>query len=379
MSKELDIAKDEGRYRFLRELNGVQINFSSNDYISIASDLDLQREFFSQYKNLLESTPMFSSSSSRLITGNYPLIAELESELAKIYERDAIVFNSGYDGNTTILETIVSKDTLVLTDRLNHASIYNGIINSKVTSYRYRHLNMEHLRELLEKYSGQYKEILVVTETIYSMDGDCVDLQKLVNLKKEFGFKIFLDEAHSFGVYGYGLAYKEKLHQEIDFLFIPLGKGGGSIGAYLICDTHIKEYLVNFAKGFIYTTALPPINIAWNLFILKKIPQMEGRIEKLRAITEYFYEKLEKYQVETAVKLNIISTTHIIPIIIPKVSLCNKIAESMRAKDILVFAIKEPTVPKNTSRLRISLNSNITKGDVDRFFEVLKDELNNLL
>ena len=143
------------------------------------------------------------------------------------------------------------------------------------------------LEKLLQKYSDRYEDILVISESVYSMDGDVADIEKLVELKRKYNFSLMLDEAHSYGVYGYGIAYNLNLVSEIDFLVIPLGKGGGSVGAMVICEGYLKNYIINKSRKFIFSTALPPVNSSWNLFILGKMEEFDERRVKLELLKNH--------------------------------------------------------------------------------------------
>lgn len=364
---ELYKIKKENRFRSLKTMNSNLINLSSNDYLGIGNDKVLLQKFFRIYDNL----PL-SSSSSRLISGSYPIVLELEEELEKIYNKPAIVFNSGFDCNSCIIETFCDKNTLILSDRLNHSSIYDGILGSGAKFFRYNHLDLNHLKSFLLKYSNKYDNILVITETIFSMDGDFVNLDKLIQLKKEFNFYLMIDEAHSYGVYNYGMVHNKNLVKEVDFLVLPLGKGGGSNGSYLICEEIFKDYIINKGKKFIYTTALPPINNAWNLFILKNMHSFSDKREKLKELTILAHSLIKKYGLKTD------STTHIISIIIGDNEKLDKIISYLITKGYFVCGIKEPTVPKNTSRIRIGLSPTISVLDLKNFFKELDYAINSI-
>lgn len=365
IENEFENLKKENRFRKLTNLNNNLINFSSNDYMGLNSNKALRDEFYNSVKNL----PL-SSSSSRLISGSYDIILDLEETLNNIYGKSGLVFNSGFDCNTCVIETFFDKNTLILSDRLNHASIYNGIIHSNAKFLRYKHLDFSNLKLLLIKYSKNYDNILVISETIYSMDGDLIDLDELISLKKEFNFLLMIDEAHSYGVHGYGLAYEKKYINFIDFLVVPLGKGGASIGCYLICDQIYKDYIINRGRHFIYTTALPPVNNAWNLFVLKKMNAFHEERKKLKTLTILAHNLLKKYN------LTSFSSTHIISIIIGENSKLDKIINYLISKGFFVYGVKEPTVPKGTSRIRIGLTPHISPLELEKFFKELNYAIN---
>ena len=360
--------KSENNFRSLKEFGGKEINFSSNDYLGVAHDKKLLEEFYSKYK------PKLSSSSSRLMSGSYTEVMELEKRAEEIYKKPCIVFNSGFDVNSSILETFYGKKSLIITDRLNHASIYDGIINSGAEIVRYKHLDIENLEEILKKYSGKYSDILVVCETIYSMDGDITPIKEITELKKKYNFSLMIDEAHSYGVYGYGMVYNFNLVKDIDFLVIPLGKGGGSVGAFVFCEEILKKYIINKSRKFIFTTALPPVNNMWNLFILNKMENEEFN-KKRKILSEKVNFTLKKLK-EKGIKTN--SASHIISVVIGDNRKIIKIENNLRAKGYFISGIKEPTVPKNTARFRISLNPEISFKNIENFIEELKYELDTV-
>ncbi len=368
--KELLKLKKEENYRTLKLNERKGINFSSNDYLGLNEDKELRVEFFEKFQGV---DLLFSSSSSRLLTGSYPIIMNLEKELEIIYNKKALLFNSGYDANTCLIETLFSKNSLIISDRYNHSSIYSGIKASEAKLLRYRHLDYTQLENFLKKYSSEYEDILVVSETVYSMDGDRADIKKIVELKKKYKFKLLIDEAHSFGVSGYGECYETGVLDAIDYLVIPLGKAGASIGAYVLTDELSKEYLINKGKKFIYTTALPPINVAWNFFILKKMQEFESRRENLVKLSIYTKKLLSEYRIQT------ISTTNIISVVVGENRKVNIISENLREKGYLVYPIKEPTVPKGTARLRISLTAYHSKEIIYKFVKELKNEIDSIL
>lgn len=363
---ELDNLKNNNNFRTLTPLNTKLINFSSNDYMGIGNDKTLQEEFYNTH------TPLLSSTSSRLISGSYHEIIELENRLEEIYKNSALVFNSGFDCNSCIIETFFKKNSLILTDRLNHASIYDGILHTESKFIRYPHLNLEKLEKLLIENQSKYDQILVVSETIYSMDGDCVDLQKIVELKKKYNFYLMIDEAHSFNIHGYGIAYNLNLVKDIDFLTIPLGKGGGSIGCYLITDQLFKEYIINKGKKFIYSTALPPVNNAWNLFVLNKIPSFTEKREQLEKLTQLSHFLIKEYDLKS------FSTSHIISIIIGDNTKLDKITQYLNKMGFFVYGVKEPTVPKGSSRIRVGLTPEISLEQLNKFFKELHYAINNI-
>lgn len=369
IENELNKFREENRFRNVKTNAKNILNFSSNDYLALASDKKLLKDFYSKIDETNLENFKLSSSSSRLIDGSYSCVLELEKEIEKIYKKPALVFNSGFDANSSVIETFFNKNSLIISDRLNHASIYDGCINSGAKILRYNHLDITAIEKLLEKYSKIYDDILVVTETVYSMDGDIANISEIAKLKEKYNFHLMVDEAHSYGVFSYGIAYLENLISKIDFLIIPLGKGGASVGAFVICEKLYKDYLINKSRKFIYSTALPPINNFWNLYILKNMNFFEDKRKKLNSLVNYTLNKLKELNIETT------STSHIISIVIGENKKTMKISKNLEEKGYLAYAIKEPTVPKNTARLRVSLTADMQIDEIDKFLKILKIEL----
>lgn len=367
MQEELNQFEQEGRLRKVETKPGNMTNFSSNDYLSLAGQIPLRQKFYEEYPCLA-----LSSSSSRLIDGSYSIVMDLEKKLEEIYGKSALCFNSGFDANSSVIETIFPKKSLILTDRLNHASIYDGIIASNSKFLRYSHLDMKALEKLLKKYQNDYEDIVIISESIYSMDGDCADLEALVSLKKQYNAQLMIDEAHSYGVYGYGIAYEKKLVSEIDYLILPLGKGGASMGAFVLCDEVAKKYLINRSRKFIYSTALPPITHAWNYYVLTHMQDFQEEQEALFRKEKLLYRLLQEEKIATT------SSTHIVSIVIGNNEKANALSKALFQKGFLIQAIKEPTVPKNTARLRLSLTSAIPEEEIKRFVKELRHEMDIL-
>ena len=364
---ELDCLHDENQFRVLRELKDSDglLNLSSNDYLGLAAMPELREEF---YKNLKDSSAgdayALSSSSSRLLTGNHPAYLELEQALSEMYNnRAALVFNSGYHANIGILPALSTKKDLILCDKLNHASIIDGIRLSDARFKRYPHLDYKTLAKLLEKNSGKYENIFIISESVFSMDGDIADLRKLVELKQKYNATLLIDEAHSVGVFGAtgcGLAEGQGVLDEIDIIIGTFGKAFCSTGAYAVMDATLRDYLINKMRPFIFTTALPPVVVNWSRFVLGKTINMGERRKHLFAISA----KLHK-------GLGTTGDSQIVPLVVGENSTAIAVSKKLREAGILVFAIRPPTVPAGTARLRFSLNATLTEKDIDKILEVL--------
>ena len=357
INQELLILKEKKNYRSLPQLthegrdvivNGQRmLNLSSNDYLGLANDLSLREEFL---KNLTPESFLPTSSSSRLLTGNYTVYEELEQQLSTMFGAEsALVFNSGYHANTGILPAVSDARTLILADKLVHASLIDGIRLSSAKCIRYRHNDLPQLQRLLEENHSMYEKIIIVTESIFSMDGDEADLQALVRLKHNYSnVLLYVDEAHAFGARGkkgLGCAEEQNCINDIDFLIGTFGKAAASAGAYIICRQIIREYLINKMRTFIFTTALPPIQIQWTSWVLKEALSDKG------------------YQCP--------SVSHIVPMVVGASEDTIKKAEELQRKGFYALPVRPPTVPEGTSRIRFSLTADITENEIDRLIEII--------
>ena len=333
----------------------VMLNLSSNDYLGLASRSDLREAFFEEWK---EKDYPLSSSSSRLLTGNFTVYTELEQLMAERFNREAaLLFNSGYHANTGILPALADKQTLILADKLVHASIIDGILLSGAPFQRYRHNDYNQLETLLKKNAGQYEQLFIVTESIFSMDGDVANLRRLVELKKSYpNVCLYVDEAHAIGVRGkngLGIAEEQDCIREIDLLVGTFGKALASMGAYVVCSRTIREYLVNCMRPLIFSTALPPAQIAWTRFIFERLPEFSSLREELTLTSHLLSDALEGKGGE-------ISESHIIPYIIGENNDCISKAEELQRKGFYCLPVRPPTVPKGMARIRFSLTADIT-------------------
>lgn len=318
------------------------LNLSSNDYLGLASHRALREEFLNA---LTPDTFLPTSSSSRLLTGNFCVYNELENELAHLFDKEAaLVFGSGYHANTGILPAVSDSQTLILADKLVHASIIDGIRLSSAKCIRYRHNDLSQLERLLKEYHTRYRQIIIVTESIFSMDGDEADLRTLAGLKHLYNnILLYVDEAHAFGTrgrHGLGCAEEQECIHDIDFLVGTFGKAAASVGAYIVCTKAIREHLVNHMRTFIFTTALPPVNIAWTLFVVQRLADMEKRREHLAHISRLLREALQ------ARGHNCPSSSHIVPFIIGTSTDAVLTAETLQRHGFYALPIRPPTMPK---------------------------------
>lgn len=336
------------------------LNFSSNDYLGLGVNTSLRREFF---VGLTVDSLWMSSSSSRLLTGNFTVHTQLETLLCELYNSDgALIFNSGYHANIGILKAISNEKTLIIADKLVHASLIDGMRLCDASHIRCKHNDIEHLGCLLKKHAKRYKRVIVVTESIFSMNGDEADLEGLVALKKTYpNVLIYLDEAHAFGVRGakgLGCAEEKGCIAEIDFLVGTFGKALASVGAFVICAKEYRELLVNKMRSFIFTTALPPINIQWTLFLLRKLPLLVAEREHLAELSKLLREALVAKGYECP------STSHIVPLITGDSAMAIEKAKEIQRKGVYALPVRPPTVPKGASRIRFSLSANLSFDEI---------------
>lgn len=347
------------------------LNLSSNDYLGLANDRKLRQEF---RESLTTETFLPTSSSSRLLTGNFGIYDRLEQQLADSFGTEAaLTFNSGYHANTGILPAVSNTHTLILADKLVHASLIDGIRLSAAKCIRYRHNEYNQLERLLQVNHSEYERIIVVTESIFSMDGDEADLRELVRLKKQYpNVLLYVDEAHAFGVRGQrglGCAEEQDCINDIDFLVGTFGKALASAGAYIVCRKVIREYLINKMRTFIFTTALPPVTVQWTSFMLERLAGFWQRREALRFLSNQLREALKNKGYDCP------STSHIVPLITGESCVAIRKAEELQRKGFYALPVRPPTVPEGTSRIRFSLTAEIRESEMEKLInEISKDE-----
>jgi 8-amino-7-oxononanoate synthase len=340
-------------------MNGRKLlNLASNNYLGLAGDERLiQASIRAAHEYGAGST------ASRLIVGNYSLYEHVETELARWKGTEAaLIFNSGYTANIGIISTLVGRNDLVFSDKWNHASIIDGIILSRVEMKRYQHNDLDHLEALLKK-APLHKRKLIVTDTVFSMDGDIAPLKGLVELKEKYGAILMVDEAHSSGVYGEGgegLVHDFGLLEQVDIQMGTFSKALGSFGAYVTGKQWLIDYFVNKMRSFIFTTALPPAVLGSIQAAIHIIQQEKGRRKQLHEYSQYFRTKLSDLGFNIGT-----SETQIVPVIIGSNELTVQFSERLQERGIAAVAIRPPTVPEGTARIRFSLMATLTKDQLD--------------
>ncbi|MFI3299872.1 MAG: 8-amino-7-oxononanoate synthase [Candidatus Gastranaerophilales bacterium] len=338
------------------EYNGAKLlNLSSNNYLGFGDNSSITKEFLSE----VNTDYGFGSTSARLLTGELPIYDELEQIITKAFGTEkSLIFNSGYHANVGIMSSICGLGDVVFSDKLNHASIIDGMKLARGKFFRYPHLNYESLEHQLIEHRGNYDKAFIVSESVFSMDGDLADLKKLVELKQKYNCILIIDEAHAFGVFGekgLGLCEKTSLISEIDLIVGTFGKAIGSVGAFATGKKVLIKYFINKARSFIFSTALAPINIAFSKWIIeKKLPETKLERQNMLALAQEFG-----------------SDSHIIPIIVGSnfdtIELCQKLLEN----GYFTLPIRPPTVKEGTSRIRISLTTQIKREDLVKLCNII--------
>ena len=363
-SKVCSTLKDLSLYRELNSdpKGAPTLDFTSNSYLNLSTHpkvIQNAQDYAMKYG--------VGGKSSRLLQDEQSIYLNLEKKIAKGKEAEAaLLFNSGFQANISVLAALLDKKTLgakplVFFDRANHASLYQGCHPQII---RYRHLDMDHLKSLLEAYAHLDAPKFIITETVFGMDGDIADLKHLTTLAKTHKAFLYVDEAHAtglFGTNGYGLSTDCHLSMG------SFSKALGSSGGYVACSQLLKEYLVNKCTGFIYSTAPSPMIIgacdaAWDL-----IPTLTSERVHIFKTADYLRKCLKELNLKTGN-----STSQIVPIIIGNEDKVLGIQKQLKEKGIFVSAIRPPTVPPKTARLRININNSHTLGNIDTFIGELK-------
>lgn len=364
LQQKLELAKEKHLFRTLKPIY-PSIDFSSNDYLGFSSKGLLEtkiKEFSSSQKN--------GATGSRLISGNSALFIEIEHEIAKFHDAEsALIFNSGYDANLGLLSSVPQKGDLIISDELIHASIIDGIRLSFATHYKFNHNNIEDLEDLLKRQRDKFNEVYIVVESVYSMDGDSAPLLEIVNTCKTYNACLIVDEAHAIGVFGdkgKGLCNELNIETDCFARVYTYGKAMGCHGASIVGCTELKDYLINFSRSFIYTTAMPEHSLL-SIKAAYELLQTTDETKKLKDIIDYFVDN--SHHQFPFIK----SSSAIHCLVLPGNEAVQKLELKMANKDLFVKSIKSPTVRAGQERVRICLHSFNTKNEVN----ILLQEIGN--
>lgn len=372
----LERLRAEGNYREIPTVLPLTVtDYSTNDYMGLAAQAELQAKFFA---DPISATVPMTSSAARLLAPRQIEYTNLEVFLGLLYRKvrgadtQALIFNSGYHANTGLISSIAGKDTLIIADKLVHASIIDGIVLSRAPFLRFRHNDFDHLEQLLQQKAGAHGKVLVIVESVYSMDGDRADIERLIELKRRYpNVMLYVDEAHAFGVLGpkgLGVAAGSSAPGDVDIIVGTFGKAAASMGAFAITGHDMHDYLVNTSRSFIFSTALPPMSAAWTRFTLGQLIAKDNRREHLARLGEQLKGVLEKYTDHK------IEASHIQPLIVGDPHKAVELSRQLLSRyGIKALPIRKPTVPAGTERLRFSLSANMMPRDLEALDSALYD------
>jgi 8-amino-7-oxononanoate synthase len=371
--------KLQNRYRTLPKVFAKKtpddfLDFSSNDYLQFSKFPPILKASFAcaeQYG--------LGSTGSRLLSGHNVLFDLFEQEIAQCKKTDkALLFNSGFQANISVLSALLdqkhfNKKPLVFFDKFNHKSLYEAVKLSGAMLIRYAHNDMSHLNILLKKYAEQDNPKFIVSESLYGMDGDVVNLESLIILAKQHSALLYLDEAHATGVLGekgYGLSTRFNLKDVEHVIMGTFSKALGGAGAYVACSEIVYQYLMNTCSGFIYSTASSPMMIGAMMKAWALLPHFQSKVIKMLELANYLRVELKKLRFETGD-----SQTHIVPIIFSCSEQALKLKNKLAKNNIFVSFVQYPTVPKNQPRIRIALNIYHDKKNIDKLLSILFQEV----
>lgn len=337
--------------------HSATLDLSGNDYLGLAGRADLRREFMAE---AMERGYAMSASASRLLGGLQEEFEALEKSIADAYSRPALLFNSGYHANTGMIAALCrDARTLVVADRLVHASIIDGIRLGGAPIERFRHNDYGHLRRILRSKAAGYERVLIIAESIYSMDGDRADLHALADARHSTpGAMLYIDEAHAVGACGprgLGLVEEAGLGREADIVVGTMGKALASTGAYAVLSGELRDFMVNKARSLIFSTALPPLCAAWSRFVFERMQSMDDERAHLARLSRILYSapRIEG------------TPGHIAPLHAGSAERAIAMSERLERLGYHALPIRTPTVPPGTERLRISLSASMTAAQLE--------------
>ena len=373
LARKLDQRREKNAFRHLPDVNHDLIDFSSNDYLGLARS----RALFRAADDFLNKTQSFGNGAtgSRLITGNHPLYLALEKKLAEFHQSEsALIFNSGYDANLGFFASVPQRGDIIMYDEYIHASIRDGLSLGQGKAIKFRHNSLDDLKNKLNRERAKILEnavVYIVTESVFSMDGDSPELKLLVDFCEVNNCLLVVDEAHAVGVFGdkgEGLVQQLNLQKRIFARIVTFGKGVGCHGAVVLTSESLKSYLINFARSFIYTTGLSPHSLATIFMAYDELDKKSKAISQLRKNIEFFKIEVERLNLSSRF-INSNSAIH-----------CLLVANIDKAKDFSlklqegacdVRAILSPTVPEGQERLRICLHSYNTDEEILNMLRLL--------
>ena len=369
LKEKLNSRLQNNAFRTLNSHNNL-IDFSSNDYLGFAKSniiFDKTHQYLID-KNLFQN----GATGSRLLTGNHNVFAETEQYIADFHQSEAaLIFNSGYDANIGFFQSIPQRNDLILFDSLCHASIREGISAGNAKSYKFEHNDFELLEKFIQKYNSSFSTIYIVTESVFSMDGDSPNLNELVQISEKHECFLVIDEAHALGVFGNngcGLVQELGLEDKFFARIMTFGKGLGCHGAVILGSENLRDYLINFARSFIYTTGLSPHSVATILVAYKQLREESKTILSLKENIKYFNQQKNLLSLKP---IFVRSKSAIQSAILPGNNFVKNAAKLISENGFEVKPILSPTVPEGQERLRFCLHSYNTQIEIDNVLKTL--------
>ncbi len=366
--KKLNSIKEKNRYRERIILDKDVINFSSNDYLSLKNNQKTKEKL----KESLDKIYL-GSGASVLVSGYYEVQKELENFIANFKQTEScVVVGSGYMANVGLIQTITEENDIIFSDELNHASIIDGIRISKAKKVIYKHCDVEDLEEKLLKYDTDGKKI-IITDGVFSMEGDIAPVDKIVDLAKKYKCVVVIDDAHGTGITGEGRGTLNHFGILPDKNIIQMGtlsKAVGSYGAFICGSYLLIDYLINTMRSLIFTTALSPIQNFISLENFKILQNEPIRREEVLKKSKYLVEGLR----DLGLDVNFYQTS-IVSLVVGSEEKALNLRDKLLKNNIFIQAIRPPTVPENTSRLRITINYDHSYEDIDKLLNILKNSL----
>ena len=363
LSESLDAREQQGLLRRLRSATDG-IDFSSNDYLNLARDADLQAAI----EQKVAGSSTCGSTGSRLISGNSTAVESLEAQIADFHRAPAaLLFSSGYAANIALFSCLLGSGDTLITDRLVHASILDGVQLGKARHLRFQHNDLDSLESRLRQAEGN---VVIGVESVYSMDGDSAPLAQMAELAEQFNAALIVDEAHSVGMdgpAGAGAVVAAGLEQRVFARVVTFGKALGLHGAAVIGSERLRQYLINFARPFIYSTAPPPHFVESIRAVYEQLPKLDARRDRLRDRIDYFRKQVSGSSHEW-----LDSKTAIQSVVIPGNHEVRQVATQLQASGFNLVPIVAPTVPTGTERIRITLHAHNSDAEIDRLFDSLE-------
>jgi glycine C-acetyltransferase len=383
IKEKLQVMKDAGTYRVLPVnsgpcdamiiLNGRPvINLSSNNYLGFANHPRLR-------KAAIEAIQKYGvgAGAVRTIVGNMDIHERLDEVIAEFkHEEAALVFQSGFACNAGVIQAVTGEKDLIISDELNHASIIDGVRLSKASRAVFKHADMADLERILIEKRNQYEEVLIITDGVFSMDGDIANLPEIVRLAKQYHAQTYVDDAHGSGVLGTagrGTVDHFGLHGQVDYIIGTLSKAIGVVGGYVCCSKDARDYLLHLGRPLLFSTSLMPGAAAAIIEAFKMLEESDEYTQKLWDNARHFKKKL----VEAGFDIGR-SQTPITPIIVGDEAKTLQFSRELLKRGVFVSGIVFPTVPKGTGRIRCMVNALHTRDMLDQAVAILKDTAKEL-